>query len=550
MRAKQKIPFRRSIQIRISLTLIILTTALLSVYGGYQYVTLQASSLTSLNAMAESASARLAENLVNPVWDMDTIQIEKVALSEMGEKNVAAIQVKDQKDRVLTWKGRDAQWQPLDITEPLQGDFISARKAIMKQAEQVGTVELALTRRFMEAELRQTVRTLAVTIVVLDAALLVVLTVIVGRMLLRPLARLLKTANTIATGDFREVIPLQQQDEIGSLTNAFREMQAKIADVVRDVKMSAAEVAQRSAEMNIAADQMSGGASQQAAATEEVSASMEEMAANIRQSADNAKLTEQIARQSAEDARAGKQAVTNIIQAMEVIASRISVIQEIASQTNMLSLNATIEAAKAQDYGKGFSVVASSVRDLARQSRQSADEIRTLVASCVTLSAEAGTVLQRLVPNSEQTAELVQEISGAAQEQATGVEHVNQAVQQLDTVTQHNAATSEEVAATSKSLTTQAEALQKAMAFFTVNELKPAVQTQDDEVMRLLQGIEKQHLITLLTSALTSTPPAAAESAPRQAAAPSALRDQGLFFNIGQTTEGGKDELDDKFEHY
>ena len=285
------------------------------------------------------------------------------------------------------------------------------------------------------------------------------------------------------------------------------------------------------------------------------------MAANIRQTAENTKQAEQIALKSAEDAQAGKQAVTNIIEAMTVIAARISIIQEIASQTNMLSLNATIEAAKAQDYGKGFTVVASSVRDLASQTRRAAEEMRVLVTSCVTLSAQAGEVLQRLAPNSQKTAELVQEISASSQEQSHGVEQVNQAVLQLDLVTQRNAATSEELASTSETLTTQADALQQMMAFFTVNEARPVMQGKEHEVLQLvhemdkeqlgallIQGMDKEHLLDLLTSALSGKSPSISNAAPAESVKSVVNHERRLAKNEGSAVEN--DELDNEFEHY
>ena len=246
---------------------------------------------------------------------------------------------------------------------------------------------------------------------------------------------------------------------------------------------------------------------------------------------------------------------------MTVIAERISVIQEIASQTNMLSLNATIEAAKAQDYGKGFTVVASSVRDLAHQSRQSADEIRALVASCVTLSAKAGEVLERLVPNSQKTAELVQEINAASQEQSHGIEQVNQAIQQLDIVTQNNAGTSEELASTAETLTARADALQKMMAFFTVNEARSVMQGKEHEVLQLvhemdkeqlgallIQGMNKEQLLDLLTSALSSKPPSISNTAPAESVKSVVNHERRHAKN--EDSAGENDELDNEFEHY
>ena len=373
------------------------------------------------------------------------------------------------------------------------------------------------------------------------------------RKMVTPLGHLAQVAKRIAKGEVNvHLKEVSAGDEIGVLTTEFHTMIAQLTSVVLQVKTAAQDVAQRSREMNVVADQMSQGAAQQAAASEEVTASMEEMAANIHQTADNAKRTEQIAMTSAEDARAGQQAVTEIIQAMEVITERISVIQEIAGQTSILSLNATIEAAKAEEHGKGFAVVAASVRDLARESRTAADEIRSLVHSCVALSAQAGEVLLRLVPNSDDTAQLVQEISAASQEQTMGVEHVNLAVQQLDSVAQHTAATAEEVAVSAESLTAQADALQTAMAFFTLDETLLSPQAPDDKLLQRLQKIDKDQLVALLASALEehSQSPLAISEAPFQTPGPSVPHATDRDGSTESDISDDADELDREFEHY
>ena len=192
------------------------------------------------------------------------------------------------------------------------------------------------------------------------------------------------------------------------------------------------------------------------------------MAANVKQNSDNASQTEKIARQSAQDAEASGGAVTRAVQAMETIAAKITIVQEIARQTDLLALNAAVEAARAGEHGRGFAVVASEVRKLAERSQAAATEISTLSNNTVRSAQEAGTMLARLVPDIKRTAELVAEITAACREQDVGAVQINQAIQQLDQVTQQNAAVSEEVSATSEELTAQAEQLKQAISFFRI----------------------------------------------------------------------------------
>jgi methyl-accepting chemotaxis protein len=161
---------------------------------------------------------------------------------------------------------------------------------------------------------------------------------------------------------------------------------------------------------------------------------------------------------------------------MRTIAEKISIVQEIARQTDLLALNAAVEAARAGEHGKGFAVVASEVRKLAERSQAAAAEISALSGDTVQVATEAGEMLNRLVPDIQKTAELVSEISAACREQDIGASQINEAIQQLDKVTQQNAGASEEMSATSEELASQAEELQASIAFFRVDQAgaKPA----------------------------------------------------------------------------
>jgi methyl-accepting chemotaxis protein len=193
---------------------------------------------------------------------------------------------------------------------------------------------------------------------------------------------------------------------------------------------------------------------------------MEEMAANIQQNTENAQQTEKIALNAAEAINKVNEASEQTLRYMQDIADKVSIIGEIARQTNILALNAAVEAARAGEHGKGFAVVAAEVRKLAERSQVSAVEIDSLTKNSVRATEESGKLLAAIAPEIGKTAKLVQEIAAASMEQNSGADQVNNAIQQLNQVTQQNAAASEEMATSSEELASQAQQLLEMISFF------------------------------------------------------------------------------------
>ncbi|WP_284774873.1 methyl-accepting chemotaxis protein [Agrobacterium sp. lyk4-40-TYG-31] len=307
---------------------------------------------------------------------------------------------------------------------------------------------------------------------------LVIFSVIIAFMIAlgisRGLTKAIAAVRDVSEGDLTKLAAVTTRDEIGQLLEHVNTMIERLRGVVSDSLSAADNVSTGSQELSSSSEQVSQGATEQASSTEEASASMEQMAANIRQNAENAAQTEKIARQSSTDAEASGAAVGRAVVAMRTIAEKISIVQEIARQTDLLALNAAVEAARAGEHGKGFAVVASEVRKLAERSQSAAAEISAMSSETVTAAADAGEMLNRLVPDIRKTAELVAEISAACREQDIGANQINEAIQQLDRVTQQNTSASEEMSATSEELAAQAEELQASIAFFKVERANAA----------------------------------------------------------------------------
>ncbi len=420
---------------------------------------------------------QLALILGGLIYDMNLLQIDNILRTYLDDPDMLTVKVSEGETittyLVKSLDSREIRDFTYEKEEASPYPFAILQQADITYGEDVvGRLEVNFSRQSSRSVVLRAVYTVSGSLFLVIIVETLMVLFLLKRTVTTPLLYLVHFAQQIAAGNIAiQTTEISSQHEIGQLLRAMTQMVDKLKDVMTDVKSAAEHVTSGSKAMSSSAAQMSQGATAQAAATEEASSAMEEMAANIRQNTDNALQTEKIAIKAAEDAGSSGQSVQEAVDAMQEIAQKIGVIEEITSQTRMLSLNATIEAARAQEHGRGFAVVASEVRKLAERSRTAATEINLLTNSSVSIAERSGGMLLKLVPDIQQTAELVQEISAASKEQNTGTGQINQAIQQLDQVTQQNSATAMELAATAAELENQAEQLQRTISFFNIGDV-------------------------------------------------------------------------------
>ncbi len=352
------------------------------------------------------------------------------------------------------------------------------------------------------------------------------LIIVIG--LSRRLSASIRLAKAVAEGDLSKTIKVRGRDELSDLQRTINEMVLKLREIVDSVRQGVNNVNTGATQMAATAEELSQGATEQASSTEEASAAIEQMAANIKQSADNATTTEKMATKSSDDALESGKAVNAAVTAMQTIAERIMIVQEIARQTDLLALNAAVEAARAGEHGRGFAVVAAEVRKLAERSQTAAAEISSLSSTTLQTAAMAGEMLEGLVPDIERTSELVTEISVASRELATGSAQINLSIQQLDRVTQENTSASEELSSSAVELADMSEELARAIGYFKV-DVEEALDSADHT------GSKDEDALA----------PTAANSGKSAKKAEADKDDGGFDFNLD---DGDADDLDDKFE--
>jgi methyl-accepting chemotaxis protein len=268
-------------------------------------------------------------------------------------------------------------------------------------------------------------------------------------------SNILRVVNSYANDNFTETIKMEDKykDDMRILIESINKLGNSLSSNAKLNLTNGETLEKNSYVMTSSMNGLASKANEQAASLEETAAALEEITSITRNNAQNAiKMATlgQTVRQSVSNGEnlATKTATSmdNINEKVQAINEAITVIDQIAFQTNILSLNAAVEAATAGEAGKGFAVVAQEVRNLAARSAEAAKEIKHLVEEATqkanegkVISAEMRDGYKILNDNISETIHIIDDVSRASREQMTGIEQINDAVNMLDRVTQENA---------------------------------------------------------------------------------------------------------------
>lgn len=298
------------------------------------------------------------------------------------------------------------------------------------------------------------------------------------------ITELSRVMNEMADGNFAVTAKMEFKGEFRELNTAIIKITDSLSETLGNIYDASNQVSMGASQMSESAQALAEGATDQAASVEELTATIQDITEAVINSSEranesyrNAELFKQNAEESNEDIRHLNHAMERINATSKEIANIITAIEDIASQTNLLSLNASIEAARAGEAGKGFAVVADQIGKLASDSANSANDTKKLIENSLReiehgneITIKATKAIESVIQGIATLADSTSEISSLSGTQAESMKQLEAGVEQISEVIQNNSAAAEQTSATSQELSAQSESLEQLVGQFTLKK--------------------------------------------------------------------------------
>ena len=284
----------------------------------------------------------------------------------------------------------------------------------------------------------------------------------------------------LAKGDLTQIITKDYQGVFGRVKISVNTAANSLKNIIIQIKQTTDIIAFATKEIALNNNNLSQRTEEQAASLEETAASMHELTATVQYNSECMQQANILAVSATETANKGIEVIERVVDTMGNINESslrivdiISVIDDIAFQTNILALNAAVEAARAGELGKGFAVVAIEVRNLAQRAANAAGEIKRLISDSVDQVSgggkqvtAAGITMKEIVNSIQELTGIIAEIASASTEQSIGISQVEQAITSMDNVTQQNANMTTKMAISAEALDAQTNHLATELSYF------------------------------------------------------------------------------------
>jgi methyl-accepting chemotaxis protein len=530
------------LKLRAKLLIPVLTSLIVCFAGFTAFIIVSQGSVKRgvLAAEIENDADLIATANASYVWNLDIKGLEGSLASFMKDHKIVSIEILDENSRSLAKV--DAEPRPT---------LIKRDRDIVYEGKIIGKAWIVFTDAYMRAELSSILRPLVI-LGILIIVIMVGIVVVAANVIARPIMRIVSITKDMSEGegDLTKSIPVRGGDEVALLSGHFNDFLSKLRDIVKSMKnvgersralgdqleANTMEISSSSGAISATMQDMTGRVGhlndqiatsnggveringfigkvvdmiqEQAAAVNESSAAVEQMIANVgaieRSTESKLELSralEALAKRCDEGMKQDVDAMDGISRSTEAISEMIAVINQVASQTNLLAMNAAIEAAHAGDFGKGFSVVADEIRKLAEQTASNSKDISATLSGII---REIGDATSMIRENSESITQLITgigEVSDGMNETISGIKEISIGNRQItESLTSLNQMT-EGVKEAGREMRESTGEIQKAFAVIAdiAGENKSGIETmsagleQISEAMSRLAALSKEN---------------------------------------------------------